>query len=321
MLGRYIGGGALFEDWVDTFVGTRTRYLAIDLETGEVRYTLADLGETAGRRAIAAAGIAAADIDLVVMGTATPDSLMPATVNLIADRLGIDGVPTYQLQSGCTGAVQALDVACQMLLTGRNQTALVLGGDVCAKHVDLDIEFGSLAPAEMINALLFGDGVGALVVSSHPGIGSSILHRTLVRFVGLNRPPGQIVEWFGMGDRKSDKVAFREDYKAIEAQVPVMAREIYHELVDVQGWAESDVDYLLPPQLSVRMTEQIVRYMGASRAQEVSCIAETANAANALPFLQLEQVLPRMKPGDRAIAVAVESSKWIKAGFVFEMAG
>lgn len=316
-LGRFFTNGRVFEQWIDTFVGTRTRHLAVDLDTGDVRYTLADLGETAGRRALADAGVEAADIDLVVLGTATPDSLMPATVNLIADRLGIDGVPTYQLQSGCTGAIQALDVASQMLTTGRARTALVLGGDVCAKHVDLDVAPETLAPEELVNIVLFGDGAGAVVLTAEPADAPRI-RRILVRFTGRNRAPGQVVEWFGMGDRAGDLVAFREDFKAIEAQVPAMSVAILEELLAGENWLAADIDYLLPPQLSVRMTEQIVKELDVPSAQEVSCIADTGNAANALPFLQLERLLPAMASGQRAITIAVESSKWIKGGIALE---
>jgi 3-oxoacyl-[acyl-carrier-protein] synthase-3 len=318
MLGRFFSNGRVFEQWIDTFVGTRTRHLAVDLDTGDVRYSLADLGETAGRRALAAAGVQAEDIDLVVLGTATPDALMPATVNLIADRLGIDGVPTYQLQSGCTGAIQALDVASQMLANGRGRTALVLGGDVCAKHVDLGIDPEKLAPSELVNIVLFGDGAGAVVLSSEPVADAPLIRRVLVRFTGRNRAPGQVVEWFGMADRADGRVAFREDFKAIEEQVPAMSVEILEELLAGESWLAADLDFLLPPQLSVRMTEQIVKQLGVSHAEEVSCIADTGNAANALPFFQLERLLPLMVSGQRAITIAVESSKWIKGGIALE---
>ncbi|WP_410667941.1 3-oxoacyl-ACP synthase III family protein [Amycolatopsis sp. cmx-4-68] len=318
-LGALFRSGPVFEQWIDSFIGTRTRHLAVDLDTGEIACTLADLGETAGRRALAGAGLTPAEVDLVVMGTATPDALMPATVNLVADRLGIDGVPTYQLQSGCSGAVQAMDVAHQMLSTGRHRTALVLGGDVCAKHVDLSIDFARLPPEQLVNTVLFGDGAGAVVLTTEPA--PVRLRRVLVRFTGLNRPPGQSVEWFGMGDRHDERIAFHEDFKAIEESVPVMAGEILDELLKDEGWTSADLDYVLPPQLSVKMTEQIVRRLDIGGAREISCIADTGNAANALPFFQLERLLPDMPPGAKAVAVAVESSKWIKAGFVLEKAG
>lgn len=307
-----------FEQWIDAFVGTKTRHLAINLETAEPEYTLADLGESAGRRALEHAGVTPADVDLVVMGTSMPDALMPTTVNVIADRLGVNAVPTYQLQSGCTGAMQALDVASQMLLTGRHRTALVLGGDVCAKHVDLSVDFAALPPAEIVNVMLFGDGAGAAVLTTLPAPDAPKLRRVLVRFVGLDRAPGQIVEWFGQGDRNDGRSAIFEDFKAIERWVPLMSAEILGELLEGQGWKESDLDYLLPPQLSVRMTQRIVDHLGVSGAREVSCVGEIGNTGNALPFFQLERLLPDLEPGGRAVAIAVESSKWIKGGLALE---
>ncbi|MEV8514227.1 3-oxoacyl-[acyl-carrier-protein] synthase III C-terminal domain-containing protein [Dactylosporangium sp. NPDC051484] len=91
-----------------------------------------------------------------------------------------------------------------------------------------------------------------------------------------------------------------------------------HDLLDGLGWSAGEVDYVLPPQLSTRMTARIVERLGLAGAEEVSCIVDTGNTGNALPFLQLERALGEMAPGDRAVAVAVESSKWIKAGFTFE---
>ncbi len=305
--------------WIDAFVGTRTRHFAVDLESGDVCYSVADLGETAARRALTAAGIEPADVDLIVMGTASPDMLMPATVNLIADRLRIDGVPTYQLLSGCTGAFQALDVAHQMMLSGRHRTALVIGADSCAKHLDLGIDVSSLAPGEQVNGVLFGDGAGAMVLSTRP-LPGPVIRRVFVELAGLNRPPGQVVEWFGRADRDSGRRPVVEDYKAIEESVPKMAAEAFQYLLGSLGWASADVDYVLPPQLSGRMTERIAESLAVPGAREITCVAETGNTGNALPFFQIERLLSQMVPGDRAVAVAVESSKWVKAGFAAEKA-
>ncbi|MFB4304490.1 3-oxoacyl-ACP synthase III family protein [Actinomadura sp. GTD37] len=318
MLTKALGMSPVVEQWIDAFIGTRTRHLAVDLATGQVNETLTGLGAEAGERALAAAGIGPGDIDLVVMGVSMPDALMPATVNMIADRLRIDGVPTYQLQSGCTGAMQALDVARQMLLGGRARTALVIGGDVCAKHVDLTIDYASLPPSEMVNTVLFGDGAGAAVLTTVPGAGAVRLHPVLVRLTGLGVPPGQTVEWFGLGDRRAEVAAVREDYAAIASRVPVMAAETFREILDARGWAPPDLGFVLPPQLSVKMTQKIMEGLGAVGAEEISCVGDIGNTGNALPFFQLELLLPRMRGGDRAVAVSIESSKWIKAGFSLE---
>ena len=304
------------EQWIDGFIGTKTRHFALDLDSGEVQYSLADMGESAGRRALEAAGIGPGDVDVMVMGTSTPDMLLPTTASQIADRLGVDGVPTYQLQSGCTGAVQALNIAYQMLLTGAHRTALVLGAETIAKHFDPDGPVGD--PQEQVGGVIFGDGAGALVLTSRPAGSAPSVRRVFHKLVGLNRPPGHIMEWFGVAELDSDRPAVQEDYKAIEQSVPRMAAEVVEELLGDLAWKPDEVDFLLPPQLSGVMTGRIVKQLALPRAREISCVTRTGNTANALPFFQLEQLLPEMRDGERALAVSVESSKWIKAGFAVE---
>ncbi|MFC9913343.1 3-oxoacyl-ACP synthase III family protein [Streptomyces sp. NPDC059862] len=307
------------ESWADMFIGNTGRHFAVDLATGQVRHTLADIAATAADRALAEAALEPYDIDCVVMGTATPDQLMPATVNLVADRLGIDNVPTYQLQSGCAGAVQALDVARTLLLAGRCRTVLVIGGDVCAKHLETDFDPGSRTSAELVNYVLFGDGAGAAVLSAEPVGGDGIeIRQVLNRLVGLGREPGQVIDWFGLGDRHSDRTAVSEDYKAIEETVPALAQQMFWELLEDLGWAADDVDFLLPPQLSGRMSDRISAEMPAPDARRINVVRHVGNNGNALPFLQLAELLRQWEGPGRAVAVAVESSKWIKSGIALE---
>jgi 3-oxoacyl-[acyl-carrier-protein] synthase-3 len=311
-LSRRFGTNA---QWVELFVGTRTRHFGVDLDTGEATHTLTDLGTAAAAQAMSRAGVEPRDIDFVVLGTATPDMLMPATVNLIADRLGIDQIATYQLQSGCAGAVQALDLGRKML-DDEHRIGLVIGGDVCAKHLVLDLDTTGMPPAELINYVLFGDGAGAVVVTNEDHGAKMAVHSVLNRFTGLGRKPGQVIHWFGEADRASSDVqAINEDYKAIEQRVPVMAVETMHELLAGVGWDAGSLNYLLPPQLSGRMTQKIVKELGVDSATEISVVADTGNNGNALPFLQIDALAEQIKPGQRAVAVAIESSKWIKGGF------
>jgi 3-oxoacyl-[acyl-carrier-protein] synthase-3 len=319
-LARRFGMDALWEQWIDVFVGTSHRHLSVDLRTGDIRYSLADLGERAARRALDAAGLAPGDVDVIVMGTATPDALMPATVNVIADRLGIDAIPTYQLQSGCSGAVQAMEVGRQMLLSGGHRTALVIAGDSCAKHFDLGADLTTMPPRELVNVVLFGDGAGAAVLSRDASGGAVRLRRVLTRFTGRGQAPGQTVEWYGRAELNSPRAPVSEDYKAVEERVPELAAEILAELLADLGWAGTDVDLLLPPQLSGRMTERITARLDLPAARSVSCVDATGNCGNGLVFFQLEQALGQFEDGERAVGIAVESSKWIKAGFALERA-
>jgi 3-oxoacyl-[acyl-carrier-protein] synthase III len=311
------GMDRMWEQWVDTFIGTRTRHLLTDLATGERQGTLADLATAAARQALDSAGLGPEAVDLMVMGTATPDQLMPATVNLVADRLGVDGIPTFQLQSGCSGAVQALEVACHYLAASGCRTALVIGGDTTAKHLDTNLDITTLPPAQLVNLILFGDGAGAALLSTGSE-GQAVIRRVFTRLAGLGRAPGQTLEWYGLADRPGERPPAGENYKAIEEAVPEMAAGILHELLGDIGWKDTDFDYILPPQLSSRMTPRILERLAVPGAEEVSCISETGNTGNALPFLQLDRALATMSPGDRGITIAVESSKWIKAGFAFE---
>ncbi|MEV6166542.1 3-oxoacyl-ACP synthase III family protein [Streptomyces sp. NPDC052052] len=316
-LAGHFGMGDIWEQWIDAFVGTRTRHLAVDLESGRVSHSLADLGETAARQALERAGLGPIDIDVVVLNTATPDQLMPTTANMVADRLGINNIPTYQVQSGCSGAVQAIELGCLLLLAGGHRTALVMGGDLCARFFDPKTDLNTLPPGELVNMVLFGDGAGAVVLSTEPVPGATVLRSPVSRFTGLGRAPGQALEWFGATDQDGRPFAV-EDYKAIEEHVPEMAADVLDELLDELGWDRSELTHLLPPQLSGRMTRTIMDRLGGLPLKEISCVADTGNTGNGLPYLQLERAVAEMGPGDRAIGIAIESSKWIVSGYALE---
>jgi 3-oxoacyl-[acyl-carrier-protein] synthase-3 len=316
---RRFGLAPVWEQWIDAFVGTKSRHFAVDLDTGEIVQSLADIAETAARQAMNRAGITAADVDLMVMGSATPDDLMPATVNHVADRLGIDGIPTYQLLSGCTGAYQALDIAVGSLAAGRHRTALVLGGDTCARFLDLDMDLEHAPPDLQVNVMLFGDGAGAAVLTTEPMPGRPVLRTVFHRMVGLGRPPGQVVRW--RGAIPSDEPVASEDFKAIEEHAPEMAAQALGELLERLDWKPVDLDYILPPQLSGQMTRRVLEQLGVPGAEEINVVEEIANTANALPFFLLERLLPMMQPGERAAGVSIEASKWIKAGYALELTG
>ncbi|GAA1158688.1 3-oxoacyl-[acyl-carrier-protein] synthase-3 [Kitasatospora gansuensis] len=314
VLGKLLG---VSEEWIDIFVGTRSRHFGRDLGTGEVRWSLADLCAQAAAEALESAALEAPDIEFLILSTTTPDTLLPTTASQVADRLGLDYLPVYQLQAGCSGAVQALDLGRTLIASGR-RAGLVIGGDVTHRHLDFDRELARIPTDELVNYLLFGDGAGAAVLTAEP-LGERVAVRGVLNsLTGLGRPAGQTVDWYGLTDRDQDRPLLREDYKAIEEQVPVMAVEIFWELLEQVGWQVEQLDHLLPPQLSERMTTRIVERLGVPGVHEVSCVGETGNTGNALPFLQLARLLPDLRTGQRALGVTVESSKWIKAGFALE---
>lgn len=310
---------AVNAEWIDFAIGNRTRHLVMDLDTGETNYSLADICNIAAFNAINKAQIDVDDIDFIVMGTATPDGLMPATVNLVAEKLGIDKVPTYQVQSGCAGAMQAIDMATKFLRLGEYKTALVIGGDVCAKYIDLERDFTQLGSSELVNYALFGDGAGAAVLSNDEKAEGAQVTFTLNRCEGLNREPGQELNWLGSRLSDAQKVQpLKEDYKAIEEHVPVMAKEVMQEILSAMSWDMASVDLFMTPQLAGHMTDKIIESMGVEPAKALNCVADTGNNGNALPFLQLEMLAERIGEGQKALGVAIESSKWIKGGIALQ---
>ena len=136
--------------WIERRTGIRERrHAATDQATS-------DLCVPAARRALTAAGVRAADVDLLVVGTFTPDHACPSTANLVQHRLGLDA-PAFDVQAACSGFMYALVTAAQFVATGNATTALVIGADVNSRIVN---------PAEMKVAPLFGDGAGAVVLQA-----------------------------------------------------------------------------------------------------------------------------------------------------------
>ncbi|MGR4880730.1 3-oxoacyl-ACP synthase III family protein [Streptomyces sp. LARHCF249] len=313
-LGRLLG---VSEEWIDLFVGTRTRHFGWDPETGEVRGSLADLCAEAGAQALDASGLDPADMEFLVLATATPDLLLPTTASEVADRLGLGHLPVFQLQSGCSGAVQALDLGRTLILGGR-RAGLIIGGDVTHRFLSPRRDTARMATEELVNHVLFGDGAGAAVLTDEPEGERVAVRAVLNSWTGQGRPPGQLLDWYGTTDRHSGRRMLAEDYKAIEEHVPSITVEILWELLGGLGWDLEDVGYLLPPQLSERMTGRILERLPVTSAQEVSCVSETGNTGNALPFLQLDRLFPKFTTGERALALCVESSRWIRAGFALE---
>lgn len=312
------------EDWIEEVIGTKTRYFATDLYQKKIEYHLADISVKAATEAIENARVQLKDIDLIVLSTATPDHLMPATVNTVASKLGLNNIATYQVQSGCSGALQGIEVACQFLKEGTYRTALVIGADVCNKFLDLDRDFSKLRAHELINYALFGDGAGAAILSTDMEKEGLKIKKLINRFEGLDRDPGQVMNWFGVipenihemsvRDRRKIYQSAKEDYKAIEQNVPKMAEEMINELQEKCEWTFDEVDFFLAPQLGGNMTNKINEYLNIPNEKAINCVEYTGNNGNALPYIQLSVLQEKIKVGEKAVVVAIESSMWIKTG-------
>ncbi|GAA1905980.1 3-oxoacyl-ACP synthase III family protein [Streptomyces sodiiphilus] len=316
----------LHEKWLDRMTGNRSRYFCEPDSSDGVPKNTGDLATLAGQRALEAAGADPGSLDFLVLTTGSPDHLMPATVNTVADRLGINDIPTFQLTSGCAGALTGLYTARALLAAGHRR-GLVIGADSVVKLWPADRDIRRIRPAELANFALFGDGAGAAVVDAEDEGPGLVVDHILLRTVGKGRAPAQLVRWYGADgapmvtgpDGKEVRESMgEEDYKAIEANVPGLACTVLEELAAVTGCRVADVEHVLPPQLNGVMAEKIRAEMGVTPEQAVSCVADTGNNGNALPFIQLNRTMRRIADGvgvgGRVLVTTIESSKWIISG-------
>lgn len=303
---------SMSEEWVALYLGNRSRYFATDLYSGIQHYSLMDIARLAALAAMEEAQLDKGQIDFIILATATPDKLMPTTVNEVAHDLEMFDIPTYQLQSGCCGAMQALHLANDLLSTGHYRYGLVIGADICNKFIAPFKDYSETKPSEAINFALFGDGAGALVLTANAGESPFTITHLQYQITENDLPPGQIVNW--QGSRHLALEMLYENYKTIEVKVPEIAEEQMRRMLCALDALVDDIDWFLVPQLSGRMNGKLIEFLQLPQEKVINCVAETGNNGNALLFFQLKELLENILPGQRALALTVESSLWLSGG-------
>ena len=178
------------DEWIVERTGIRARHFAAD------GVACSDLALVAARAALQAAGRQAADIDLIIVATSTPDMVFPSTACILQDKLGVHGCPAFDVQAVCSGFVYALTLADSLIRTGSAARALVIGAEVFSRILDFD---------DRTTCVLFGDGAGAVVLeaSDEPGLLASELHAD-GRHVGILCVPGTVAGGKVLGDPTSE---------------------------------------------------------------------------------------------------------------------
>jgi 3-oxoacyl-[acyl-carrier-protein] synthase-3 len=223
------------------------------------------------------------------------------------------------LQAGTSGAIQAFEVAGALLATGL-RAGLVIGGDVTDRFLDVSRPAAALSREDLFDHLLFGDAAGAAAVTARQTGSRIAVRATLHRFVGLGRAPGLIIDWSGAVRTEPGRRMLYEDHRAMGERLPGLAVGLFGELLARAHWRREDVGHLLPPQLSRRLTRQITDLIGLTGGCEISCVADRGNTGNAASLLQLHRLAAEFGDGERAVALALEPTKWITAGLALERA-
>lgn len=257
------------DEWIRSRTGIRQRYIA------DASQSSSDLGAEAGKAALAAAGLQASDIDLIIVATSTPDFIFPSTACLIQNKIGAKGCPAFDVQAVCSGFVYALTIADKFIRSGSTKNALVIGAEVFSRILDWN---------DRATAVLFGDGAGAVVLSagSKPGILATALHADGAHS-GILSVPGNVNRGEIVGSpflQMDGQAVFKFAVRALD--------EVGREALGACGLAPADVDWLIPHQANVRILEATAKRLGIEAARVITTVDRHANTSAASVPLALD---------------------------------
>jgi 3-oxoacyl-[acyl-carrier-protein] synthase-3 len=275
-------------EWIVERTGIEARHIAGDGET------TATLATEAAQKALAAAGIAAADIGLIVLATATPDQTFPASATIVQTRLGIDDCIAFDVQAVCTGFLYALAIADSMLKSGMADNALVIGSETFSRILDWE---------DRATCVLFGDGAGAVVLKAEEagerGILATRLHAD-GRHNGLLYVDGGVSTTGTVGKlRMKGKEVFRH--------AVVNLAEVLNETLAAAGHDASEIDWVVPHQANKRILDATARKLGLDPAKVIVTVDQHANTSAASVPLALDVAVRdgRIRAGDLVVLEAM----------------
>jgi 3-oxoacyl-[acyl-carrier-protein] synthase-3 len=260
------------DEWIHSRTGIRQRHIVADGET------TGDLAFQAARNALDAAGIKASDLDLIVLGTTTPDIIFPSTACLVQHRLGANGCAAFDVNAACSGFVYALGIADKFIRSGQSKKVLVIGAETLTRMVDW---------TERESCVLFGDGAGAVVLeaSSEPGIYATCLHADGGFKHLLYNPVGVSV---GFNDEPNHgvriKMAGREVFKVAVKTLDSLVGET----LQAAGMVESQIDWLIPHQANLRIIEATAKRLNMSMERVIVTVDKHANTSSGSVPLALD---------------------------------
>ena len=275
------------DEWIVERTGIRSRYIADSTET------TASLATDACRRALDAAGIAAADIGLIVLATATPDQTFPSSATKVQAALGINDCIAFDVHAVCTGFLYALSVADSMLRSGAATSALVIGSETFSRILDWD---------DRGTCVLFGDGAGALVLRAEDGdrgilatrLHADGRHNELLYVDGGPSTTGTVGKL-----RMKGREVFRHAVKNLA--------DVLKEVLAAADLTPADVDWVVPHQANARILDATAKKLGLPPEKVVVTVDRHANTSAASVPLALDTAVRdgRIKRGDLIVLEAM----------------
>ncbi len=344
--GSYLPGEPITNAQLEAVVGplppdilagiqVQTRHWIVDLATGAHRENNTDLAYKAAKQALELAHVDPAEVELLVLSTASPDSILPPVVTFVQDRLGLPRCATLEVRSGCAGAVEAMDVARLYLERGQYRTAVVIGSETISPL--LVPVFRGKAPESIrmrdrLALYNFGDGAGAMVLRGFDDDQGGVLG-SAIACVGGGRKPGMQIVGGGTHQPLHEQLTKGARFVELKVDVVESGRHTPHVLTEAlvemlkrSGVPASSVDLCVIPEGNAGYMTDELKAAGlltpewlelAPRIFEnLTLVGATGSAAGPLA-LDHAWKTGRVKAGLRVMLLAIETSKWKYAGIVF----
>ena len=268
--------------WIRARTGIRERRVAAPSEQ------TSDLAAHASRAALAAAGIPAADVDLIIVATTTPDMIFPSTACILQAKLGVRGGPAFDIQAVCSGFVYALAAADRLVAAGMARNALVVGAEIWSDRG---------------TCVLFGDGAGAVVLvpSRVPGIHSAHLHAD-GNYRDILCVPGSLNAGVVTGSP-----FVRMDGPAVFKFAVNVMTQVGNEALAANGVDAGAVDWLIPHQANIRIIDATAKRLGVPPERVIVTVERHANTSAASVPLALDEAVRdgRIAAGHRLLLIGV----------------
>ncbi|MBI3141093.1 MAG: ketoacyl-ACP synthase III [Rhodocyclales bacterium] len=276
------------DEWIVGRTGIRSRHIA------EATQTASDLALEASRRAMAAAGIAAEKVDLIVLATSTPDYVFPSTACLLQSKLGVRGAAAFDVQAVCSGFIYALTIAEKFIRSGSHRCALVVGAEVFSRILDWN---------DRGTCVLFGDGAGAVILeaSDAPGLLASALHAD-GSYHDILAVPGNVC-----GGRIVGSPFLHMDGQAVFKFAVKVLADVAEEALAQAGVRPAEIDWLIPHQANLRIIQGTAKKLGMPMEKVITTVDRHGNTSAASIPLALDAAVQegRIRRGDTLLLEGV----------------
>ena len=280
------------DEWIVKRTGIRSRYLAAEGETTSM------LATKAAQRALDAAGLGPDDIDLIVLGTSTPDYTFPSTATQVQAALGITKGVAFDLQAVCSGFVFAVATADKFLISGSHKRALVIGAETFSRLVDWN---------DRTTCVLFGDGAGAIVLEAQEGQGTVDDRGLLTSHLRSDGRHREKLYVDGGPSTTGTTGHLRMAGTEVFRHAVGMVTDVMTDAFAATGYTAADLDWFVPHQANERIIDASAEKLGIAPEKIVKTVCDHGNTSAASIPLALATACAdgRIKKGDLVMIEAM----------------